>query len=104
MEEKRAEGTTILTVVHHRETPLRIQKGTADAGPVWATEVVYAISEGLRVEAVEPGEGLDQRDRVNYYIARLNKGLNPENAAKFLDFIMSRNAQAIYRKYGFVPC
>jgi ABC-type molybdate transport system substrate-binding protein len=28
MEEKRAEGTTIFTLVHHRETPLRIVKGT----------------------------------------------------------------------------
>jgi ABC-type molybdate transport system substrate-binding protein len=103
MEEKRAEGTTILTVVHHRETPIRIQKGTADAGPVWATEVVHAVSQGLKVEAVEPGEGLDQRDRVNYYIARLNKGANPENAGKFLDFIMSKTAQDVYEKYGFVP-
>lgn len=104
MEDKRAEGTTVLTVVHHRETPLRIQKGTVDAGPVWATEVVHAVSQGLAVEAVEPGEGLDQRDRVNYYIARLNKGLNPENAVKFLDFIKSKKAQDIYKKYGFVPC
>ena len=35
MEEKRAEGTTMLTLVHHRETPLRILKKTVDAGPVW---------------------------------------------------------------------
>jgi molybdate transport system substrate-binding protein len=104
MEEKMAEGTTILTVVHHRETPLRIQKGTVDAGPVWATEVVHAVSEGLKVEAVEPGVELDQRDRVNYYITRLNKGANPENAEKFLEFIMSREAQGVYTKYGFVPC
>jgi len=104
MEEKRAEGTTILTVVHHRETPLRLQMGTVDAGPVWATEVVHAVSEGLMVEAVEPGEELDQRDRVNYYIAQLTTGTNPENAGRFLDFIMSKAAQGIYKKYGFVPC
>ena len=30
MEEKRAEGTTILTIVHHRETPLRISRKTVD--------------------------------------------------------------------------
>jgi ABC-type molybdate transport system substrate-binding protein len=103
MEEKRAGATTVLTVVHHRETPLRIRKGRADAGPVWATEVVNARKEGLRVEAVEVGPGLDQHDRVNYYIAALTEAPNPENAKAFLDFIRSEKAQGIYRGYGFVP-
>jgi ABC-type molybdate transport system substrate-binding protein len=103
MEEKRAEGTTILTVVHHRETPLRIKKGTVDAGPVWATEVVNALKEGLNVETVEPGEELDQRNRVNYFITKIKKGSNSENADKFLSFIRSSPAQEIYKKYGFVP-
>lgn len=103
MEEKRAEGTTILTVVHHRETPLRIRKGTVDVGPVWATEVVNAQREGLGVEAVEVGPELDQHDRVDYYIARLCKAPNPENAERFIEFIKSDRAQAIYKSYGFVP-
>jgi molybdate transport system substrate-binding protein len=103
IEEKRAEGTTILTVVHHRETPLRIIKGTVDAGPVWATEVAHAVNKGLKVEAVEPGAELDQRDKVNYFIAKLKKGSNPENADKFLDFITSRSGQDIYLRHGFVP-
>lgn len=102
IEEKRAEGTTVFTIVHHRETPLRILKGTVDAGPVWATEVVHAVNQGLKVEAVEPGEALDQRDRVNYYITSLKKGANPESAGKFMDFIKSPAGQEIYRKYGFV--
>ncbi len=103
MEEKRAEGTTVFTIVHHRETPLRIKKGTVDAGPVWATEVVNALKDGLKVETIEPGKGLDQRDEVNYFITRLNKAANPENADKFLHFIKSTRAQEIYRRYGFVP-
>jgi molybdate transport system substrate-binding protein len=103
MEEKREEGTTILTIVHHRETPLRIKKGTVDAGPVWATEVINAHTEGLKVEAVEPGENSDQRDKVNYYITRLRKAPHPENAEKFLSFIKTPQAQEIYRRFGFVP-
>ncbi len=103
MEEKRAEGTTILTIVHHRETPLRLKKGTVDVGPVWATEAVYARSQGLEFEVIEPGERLDQRSRVNYYITRLNNAPHPENAEKFISFILSDEAQKIYEKYGFVP-
>jgi len=102
MEEKRAEGTTILTIVHHRETPLRLRKGTVDVGPVWATEYVHARSMGLPVEKVEPGEGLDQRDKVNYCVAAMKDAPNRENARKFVDFLLSDEAQGIYSRYGFV--
>ncbi len=103
MEEKRAEGTTILTIVHHRETPLRLRKGTVDVGPVWSTEAVHARSEGLDIEVIEPGERLDQRHRVTYYVARLKDAPNPENAEKFLEFLLSDEAQSIYESYGFIP-
>jgi len=103
MEEKRAEGTTILTIVHHRETPLRIAKATVDVGPVWATEVTHARHTGLAVDVVEPGQELDQRKRINYYICRLTNAAHPENAEKFLDFIRSARAQDTYKAYGFVP-
>jgi molybdate transport system substrate-binding protein len=103
MDEKRAEGTTILTVVHHRETPLRIIKGTIDVGPVWATEVFNALKQGLKVKMVEPGEKIDQRDKVNYFVTKLKNSPNPVSADKFLDYIKSRQAQEIYMRYGFVP-
>jgi len=103
MEEKRAEGTTIFTVVHHRETPLRIVKKTVDAGPVWATEAIHARSSGIGFDVVEPGEGIDQRDRTNYYICKLKNAPHPDNAGMFLDFITSPSAQKIYRNYGFLP-
>ncbi len=103
MEEKRAEGTTILTVVHHRETPLRIERGTVDVGPVWSTEIKHAKQNNLPVDVVEPGEGLDQREKINYYICPLKGSANPENGEKFLKFIQSSAAQGIYEKYGFVP-
>jgi molybdate transport system substrate-binding protein len=103
MEEKRAEGTTILTTVHHRETPLRIKKGEVDVGPVWSTEIKHARQNNLPVDVVEPGEDLDQREKINYYICPLKSSTNPENAAKFLQFIKSSRAQGIYEKYGFIP-
>lgn len=103
MEEKRAEGTTILTVVHHRETPRRIKMGTVDVGPVWATEIQHARQTDLAVDMVDPGEGLDQREKINYYICKLKDSANPENGEKFLKFIKSPMAQGIYEGYGFVP-
>ena len=103
MDIKRAEGTTILTTVHHRETPLRIGKGEVDVGPVWATEVKHAQQKNLPVDVVDPGEDLDQREKINYYICGLKGSANPENGAKFLEFIKSSVAQGIYEKYGFIP-
>jgi ABC-type molybdate transport system substrate-binding protein len=103
MEEKRAEGTTILTTVHHRETPLRIVKGEVDVGPVWATEIKHARQKNLPVDTVEPGEGFDQREKINYYICPLKGSANEKNGKKFLKFIRSSIAQGIYEKYGFVP-
>ena len=52
MEEKRAGGTTILTTVHHRETPLRIEKGEVDVGPVWSTEIKHARQKNLPVDVI----------------------------------------------------
>jgi ABC-type molybdate transport system substrate-binding protein len=103
MEEKRTAGTTLMTVVHHRETPLRIVDRTADVGPVWATEIHHARSIGLPIDEVQPGAPLDQRDRINYYICRLKSAPHPENAQKFLEFILSSAAQTVYARYGFIP-
>ena len=102
MEKKRAEGTTIFTVVHHRETPLRILKKTVDVGPVWATETIHAKASGLSFDVVELGEDLDQRNRINYYVCKLKHAPHPENADRFIDFIRSSDAQRIYQKYGFL--
>jgi len=102
MEEKRADGTTVLTVVHHRETPLRIAKGTVDVGPVWATEAVHARLSGLAFEEVAPGETLDQRDRIQYFAARLRGAPHPAAADAFLDFLCSTEAQEIFEQFGFV--
>ncbi|MCB2182569.1 MAG: substrate-binding domain-containing protein [Desulfobulbaceae bacterium] len=104
METKRAAGTTVLTTVHHRETPEKIQNKSVDVGPVWATEAIHARrSSELAFEVVEPGEFMDQRENVRYYISPLKKGGNRQNAEKFLQFIKSAEAQGIFERFGFVP-
>lgn len=103
MEEKRAEGTTIYTLVHHRETPLRLEKGTVDVGPVWATEAIQATLERKAFHVIEPGKDFDQRKNINYYICKTRRSPHPENAEKFLNFITSSTASSVYEKFGFVP-
>jgi hypothetical protein len=73
----------VLFMAGNRETPLRMRKGKVDVGPVWATEVRNARDIGLKVEAVEPGEDLDQRDNVNYYMAKLKNALTPRTPKNF---------------------
>jgi ABC-type molybdate transport system substrate-binding protein len=103
MEEKRTAGTTLLTAVHHRETPQRIVDGTVDVGPVWATEIQHAATRGIAVEAVEPGPDLDQRRNINYFLCRLKAARNPKNAELFCTFLLSAAAQDIFKRHGFVP-
>ena len=103
MEEKRTQGTTFFTLVHHRETPLRIAKKTVDVGPVWVTEAVQARASRLAFDAIEPGSQLDQRDKINYFICRLKNAAHPQNAQKFINFILSPAARNIYENFGFVP-
>lgn len=103
METKRAEGTTIYTIVHHRETPLRIRKRTVDVGPVWATEARHAEIDRLALEVIDPGVQLDQRHKINYYIGKTARAEHAENAACFIEFIRSAEARELYRQYGFEP-
>ena len=91
------------TIPQDDATPLRILKKTVDVGPVWASEVIHAKSSGLPFEVIEPGEDLDQRDGINYYICKLKDAQNPGNAKKFMEFIRSPGPQKIYKKYGFLP-
>jgi molybdate transport system substrate-binding protein len=88
--------------VHHRETPAKITEGTADAGPVWYTEVLSAKNEGLEVEAVEVGREFDQRDKVRYFCASMTDAPNPDNAKRFIDFLNSGSARDVFKKYGFL--
>lgn len=95
------EGKTWFTERHHRETPDRIEKGEADVGIVWSTEVVYAKEEGRKVDMVEIPAPQNQQDRAAYAIGKLKTGRNGANADKFLSFLQSEEAQALYEKHGF---
>ncbi|MDX2413483.1 MAG: substrate-binding domain-containing protein [Woeseiaceae bacterium] len=96
------EGKTWFTSRHHRETPDRIEKGEADVGIVWTTEVVHAKAEGRPIDGVAIPAPLNKIDKVNYAIGTMTNGRNADNAARYLSYLASDEAQAIYESYGFI--
>jgi ABC-type molybdate transport system substrate-binding protein len=96
------EGKTWFTSRHHRETPLRIENGEADTGIVWTTEVKHAQNEGRNIEGVSIPAPYNMEHKVGYAIGALKTGRNPYNAARYLSYLGTPKAQAIYAKYGFI--
>ena len=97
------EGKTWFTSRHHRETPHRIEKGEADTGIVWTTEVVHAKREGRAIDGVAIADAHNQGNKVAYAIGPLTKAKNMDNAKAFMKYLMTPKAQSIYKSYGFVP-
>lgn len=100
METKVKDGTTYLTHIHHRQTPMRILYNQSDAAPVWYTEAVYQKIIGHPVEMIE----IPAKENVEALsIAAMLKNAPHQQAAKdFLDFLMSAEGKAVYKKYGFI--
>lgn len=96
------DGKTWFTSRHHRETPLRIEKGEADVGIVWITEVEHAKAQGRPIDGVSIPAPYNMEHKVGYAIGILNTGRNPDNAARYLDYLSTDDAQNIYAKYGFI--
>jgi ABC-type molybdate transport system substrate-binding protein len=102
MDTKVKDGSTFLTQIHHRQSPLRILQGESDAAPVWSTEAYFQqqiLHRPVETIAIPAAQNV-----VGTYTAARMKNAPHEQAAKdFLAFMQSPAAQAIYRKYGFMP-
>ncbi|MBD8898642.1 substrate-binding domain-containing protein [Rhodanobacter sp. DHG33] len=96
------DGSTFLTTIHHRQSPLRVLQGESDAAPVWSTEayfqqqILHHPVDTVAIPAAQNAVGI-------YTVARLKAAPHPQAAKDFFDFMQSPAAQAIYRKYGFQP-
>ncbi len=97
------DGKTWFTSRHHRETPDRIEKGEADVGIVWTSEVAYAKREGRPIDGVEIPAPYNKQDKVGYAIGPMLAGRNMQNAKRFMSYLATQKAQDIYAGYGFVP-
>ncbi|MCY4778644.1 substrate-binding domain-containing protein [Sphingobacterium sp. UT-1RO-CII-1] len=99
MQKKVTDGSTFLTRIHHRESPLRILLGNSDVAPVWTSEVVYQKMIGNPVEEVEVPQ--EHNIKSTYRAGRLKNAPRPEAADLFIEYLISDEAKAIYKKYGF---
>lgn len=99
MDSKVKQGSTWLTKIHHRETPMRIMYRQSDAGPVWYTEAHYQLLLKHPVDIVQVPE--QHNIHASYWAGILKSAPHPQAAKDFLDFMMSEKGQSIYRYFGF---
>lgn len=100
-ETKVEQGTTELTHIHHRQTPLWIMQGRVDAGVTWQSEAVFQEQAGHAISQVDIPV---QQNTTAIYAGAVVKGARHARAAqRWLDFIRSKQGLAIFERYGFKP-
>lgn len=99
MNTKVKDGSTFLTQIHHRQTPMRVLYDQSDAGPVWYSEVYYQQLIGHPVDLIPIP---DQENITAIYTAGVMKNAPHAQAGRdFLHFLQSTAAREVYKKYGF---
>ena len=99
MGEKRQAGETILTTIHHRQTPAWLVEGRIDVGIVWETEARYQSGIGTPVVPVAIDEGANQRGE--YAAAIVRDASHRLAAERFLDHLTDEPGRTIYAHFGF---
>ncbi len=100
MQTKVRDGSTFLTRIHHRQSPLRVLQGESDAAPVWSTEAYFQqqiLHHPVETVAIPAA----QNAIATYTAARMKRAPHEQAAKDFMAFMASPAAQAVYRKYGF---
>ncbi len=100
-ETKVHDGTTRLTRIHHRQTPLWLMQCRAEAGVTWRSEALFQEQVGHAIEHIDIPDSLNS---TGVYAGAVVRGAAHVQAAKdWLDFIRSPEALAIFGRYGFKP-
>ena len=98
---KVADGSTILTHIHHRQTPLFLMQGRVEAGVTWQSEAVFQEQAGHPIAHVDIPAS--QNTTAVYAGAMVKNATHPEAARLWLSFIHSPQALSIFEHYGFKP-
>ena len=98
---KVASGQTQLTQIHHRQTPMRILSGQADAGVTWSSEVAFQQSIGNPIRGIAIPAA--QNVTAIYAAGVLRNAPHRAAAQAWVQFLLSPEAQAAYQSFGFRP-
>lgn len=93
------DGTTILTRIHHRQTPLFLMQGIGEAGVTWTSEAIFQEKIGHNISHVVIP--LDQNTRAIYSAATVPQAPHPDAARAWLAFLKTDAAFAALQPYGF---
>jgi molybdate transport system substrate-binding protein len=95
------DGTTRLTRIHHRQTPLWLMQCRVDAGVTWRSEALFQEQIGHAIGHVDIP---DSENATGVYAGAVVRGATHVRAAKeWLDFIRSPEGLVIFERYGFKP-
>lgn len=95
------DGSTILTHIHHRQTPLFLMQGLADAGITWKSEAIFQEQVGHPISNISiPAK---YNTTAIYGGAMVKDAAHPAAAKQWLGFIHSPTALKIFEHYGFKP-
>lgn len=98
-ETKVKNGEAILTQIHHRQSPLYLMLGKADAGVTWKSEAIFQEQAGNPISYVTIPDS--QNATGIYAAARIKNAPHPKEAQDWIDFLQSPTALAIFERYGF---
>jgi ABC-type molybdate transport system substrate-binding protein len=99
MDAKVKDGSTFLTHIHHRQTPMRILRKESDAGVTWSSEVRFQEKIGNPISGVAIPAG--ENTTAVYAAAVLRDAPHAAEARAWVAYLKTERAQAIYRKFGF---
>jgi ABC-type molybdate transport system substrate-binding protein len=95
------DGSTYLTQIHHRETPMFLMQARADAGVTWRSEAIFQEQVGNPIAHVDIP---DAENTTGIYAGAVVKGAaNKDAALKWLAFLKSAEGAKIFAGYGFKP-
>ncbi len=95
------DGSTVLTHIHHRQTPLFLMQGRAQAGVTWKSEALFQEQAGHPIEHIDIPTAANAS--AVYAGAVVNGAAHGDAARQWLAFLTTSDAQSILKHYGFKP-
>ncbi|MDA8224421.1 MAG: substrate-binding domain-containing protein [Betaproteobacteria bacterium] len=94
-------GETILTHIHHRQSPLYLMLGRAQAGVTWQSEAIFQEETGNPISHVNIPDA--QNVSAIYAATPLKAAPHKKAAQMWVDYLHSPKALEIFEHFGFKP-